>query len=242
MKYLLQIICISLFFMGCSSDKKNIKTPDVQEIVVIEDGYKTNADGELIIDDQDVKGQTVATAKEQSADARQNVGDGSQIKVMYDGFGNKTITRFFYNHPLIAGIVSKISSTGKIKTFIYGKGGEVKTLAQNAGDLAQTATADEIAKLAGIFSVRKQESNVLNADYEQENLPTTMANLENSIEPPPINQDVKESQNVMEKVETENAQPSKVVTAKVADNTFMDEFEQRQKKSLTAKKKSAKKE
>ncbi|MEO6587891.1 MAG: hypothetical protein ABIP06_01070, partial [Pyrinomonadaceae bacterium] len=83
--------------------------------------------------------------------------DNSKISLVTDRYGNTIETRTFNEDPQLAQIVLQTSADGKIKVFVYGQNGDVKSVPENMLDKIMTAPANEIASAAGI-SVARRES------------------------------------------------------------------------------------
>ena len=151
------LLCLSA---SCSSFDNN-EGAIARDEVIIDDGYKTAADGAIIIDDADFEGKTnsIAVSRKGSEEITQIAKDGSQINVMYDSYGNKVETRKFNNNPLLKFVLLRTSVDGSKQVFVYGQRGEVKSLPENMLNKILTAPANELANSAGIFESFKQNSS-----------------------------------------------------------------------------------
>ena len=151
------ILIILLLTASCSS----VKTETAQKPeVMIEDGYKTSENGDLLIEDKDIKPvqEAIVTTKENSQQNNIVAYDGSKISVMLDGYGNKSETRYFDNHPRLQMILLRTAANGEKQVFVYGQNGEVKDLPPSMLDKALTLTADDLAKASGITESRKPQT------------------------------------------------------------------------------------
>lgn len=151
------ILIILLFAASCSS----VKTETAQKPeVMIEDGYKTSENGELLIEDKDIKPvqEAVVTTRANSQQSNIVAYDGSKISVMLDGFGNKSETRYFDNHPQLQMVLLRTAANGEKQIFVYGQNGEVKDLPPNIANSAMTAPADDLVKASGITESRKPQT------------------------------------------------------------------------------------
>ena len=91
---------------------------------------------------------------------------------MYDGFGNKTETRFFDNNLLLQNIIVRTSVKGEKQIFVFGQNGEVKQeLPAEMASKVLTAPANELATAAGIYEGRKQRKMPI--ENQQMNKPLT---------------------------------------------------------------------
>jgi hypothetical protein len=81
--------------------------------------------------------------------------DNSRLNTMYDGFGNKTEARCFNNHPRLTCIVLTSALNGQRKVHVYGQNGDIKELPENLLDKVTTASAEELANMAGIYATRQ---------------------------------------------------------------------------------------
>lgn len=126
----------------------------------MDDGYTTNGEGEVVIEDKDVKQiqEAVVTAKQNSQPVEFVAADGSKIKLMVDGYGNTSEMRYFDNDPKLELILLQTSVRGQKQVFVYGRNGEVKDLPPNMIDYAMTSPSKELANAAGIYEGKKQET------------------------------------------------------------------------------------
>lgn len=170
--YFLTILILSLL-TACSSFRGDEASSGAQEEVVFDDGYKTSPDGEIIIDDQSFAGKEtgLVVTEKNLPNITQIARDGSQIKIMYDGFGNKTETRTFENNPLLKTVLLRTDVDGKRRVFVYGQNGDVKSLPDDMLDKVLTAAPTDLASSAGIVAPVKE-------------MPVITQNVEPSYAPP----------------------------------------------------------
>lgn len=173
----LLITIISIFIAASCSDGGKSGTANKKEIF-IKDDYRTTKNGELLIDDRDFQHaqKPIATSRVGSQDTPKPIADNSQISTMIDGFGNKTETRIFVNHPLLQRIVVRTFAGGRKKVFVYGNNGDVNGLPTNIINKAMTASANELANSAGISNKRDSQNEpffltILQAKSEETLLP-----------------------------------------------------------------------
>lgn len=152
------ILIILVFSVACSSEKA--KSGDQNAEVVIEDGYKTTDENELVIEDKDLKHiqDAVVTAKENSAPNNTVAFDGSKISVMLDGYGNKSETRYFDNHPRVQMILLRTAANGDKQLFVYGQNGVVRDLPPDLANRAMALSADELAQAANITESKREQT------------------------------------------------------------------------------------
>lgn len=150
---LLTIALLSPFFVSCSQTS-GVK---FSEQVIIDDAYKAAPTGEIVIDDQSFAaneenyGQRAAYKEITKINA-----DNSRVTTMYDGFGNKTETRYFDNNPLLSSLTVRTSAAGEKIVSVAAQNGSVKMLPKNLFDSALTAPANDLAAAAGIFEGRRE--------------------------------------------------------------------------------------
>lgn len=159
MKKILIIAVFVFIAASCSGDTDKSVAGDRKEVFV-KDNYRTTKNGELLVDDRDFQHaqKPVATSRAVSKEKPKPAADNSQISTMFDGFGNKTETRVFSNHPLLQRIVVRTSTNGHKKVFVYGNNGDVNGLAAGLHYRALTASANELAKSVGLLNGRDRES------------------------------------------------------------------------------------
>ncbi|MEZ5345400.1 MAG: hypothetical protein R2681_18460 [Pyrinomonadaceae bacterium] len=142
----------AVYLNGATAEHKPSKRKDVQEVVIFDDDYKTDKNGNLLLDDGDFPSEILTVATESGETAEVIRGGSSMTQIMTDGFGNKTIMRFFYDHPLVAGIVSRVSASGAETIHVFGKNGLAKLLPASFKDSVMSVTGDELARQAQIYS------------------------------------------------------------------------------------------
>jgi len=181
--YILIIVLVALS-VSCSSEK-SVATNTEKPEVVIEDGYKTTGEGELVIEDKDLKHiqEAVVTSKENSQQNNIVAYDGSKISVMLDGFGNKSETRYFDNDPKLQMILLRTAANGERQAFVYGQNGEVKDVPPAMLDKVMSLPAAELAQAANIYESKKERA--LSQNYTTVSMPTTAMTSMQSL---PVNQ------------------------------------------------------
>lgn len=143
---------------SCSNSDNAESSSAQSDEVVFDDGYKTTVEGEIVIDDESFEGKekAIETDGKSSQEITRIAQDGSKLEVMYDGFGNKTETRYFYNNQLLRQILLRTRADGSRQVFVYGQNGTVESLPDNMLDKVLTAPASELANAAGIFEGLKE--------------------------------------------------------------------------------------
>lgn len=152
---MVMVLLISFSLLtACSSSGKEEASSDAAAEVVFDDGYRTSTAGEIIIDDQSFAGKEtgLVVTEKNIPNVTQIARDGSQIKIMYDGFGNKTETRTFDNNPLLKTVLLRTDVDGKRQVFVYGQNGDVKSLPADMLDKVLTAAPSDLASSAGIVA------------------------------------------------------------------------------------------
>lgn len=148
------LISFVILFSACT---KTSEQSAVREKIFLDDGTGGKNEGEVEIEQSSVKDAEtqISFSQEFHQNSDETESGGTQVSTMYDGFGNKIERRFFFQHPLLKAMVLRTSTNGQREVLIFGHNGEVKTVPQNMVDKAMTATADELAKSAGITMGRK---------------------------------------------------------------------------------------
>ncbi len=153
------VIAFSVFFFASCA-----KTDDAEssEEVVISDGYNAAPNGEIAIDDQSFAGADGQNSGQRSAyqERARMLADNSRVTTMYDGYGNKTETRFFDNNPLVLSITVRTSAAGEKNVSVYAQNGTVNQLPENMFDRVLSAPANDLAAAAGIFEGRREPAIV----------------------------------------------------------------------------------
>ncbi|HYP49374.1 MAG TPA: hypothetical protein VEQ34_00430, partial [Pyrinomonadaceae bacterium] len=80
----------------------------------------------------------------------------TEVYELFDGFGNKTETRVFKDHPRLTSVMVATTAQGEQTVEVYGQNGERKQLSADMVEKVLKGTGDEIADAAGIFQTKKQ--------------------------------------------------------------------------------------
>lgn len=154
-------VCLSIVIFVSLSLACSSRSAESEE-VFIDDGYKT---GDKIADKEEIvfndlsfegKNSTASQSRSGSQGITRIAPDSSQIKTMYDAFGNKTETRIFDGNPLLQVIAVRTSVNGDKQVSVFGQNGTVATLPAGMLDKILTAPASELAAAAGIFEGRRE--------------------------------------------------------------------------------------
>jgi hypothetical protein len=186
-----------------------------REIVItdadFEKGKSKNDVNELVITDGDLVDykEVIATSEESRVGEVRKLGDNSEVSTMFDGYGNKTLTRQFQDHSRIKKIVLRINATGAGRIFVYGQNGVVENLPEKMANNVLNSSADELANLANIYETREQRDRKIleKAQRKRDELkpkpssenPINNENVEFPKETPPKGADDKETENSEEK-------------------------------------------
>lgn len=193
-----------ILFSGCLK----INQPAERENVFLDDGQGGQKDGEITLDESEVKDAETQASIERNSyqEGDTTESDGTKITTMYDGFGNKTERRFFYRHPILEAMVLRTSTDGQKEILLFGHNGEVKSVPQNMIDKAMIATADELAKAAGILEGRKPKDSYLGFTEPQNDtaLSTPTVSSFQNIERESVKSEIAEKQ-ISENPKTKNA-------------------------------------
>ena len=157
LKIYFYILLLSLSASSFSACATGEASSGQREQVVLDDGGGNAAnDDEITISEKDLNDLNlhIPTSKPNSREAVKIAADRSEITTMYDGYGNKTETRYFKGHSRLKFILVRTSASGETQTFVYGYGNEVKNLPENLADKALNASADELANAAGVYETQ----------------------------------------------------------------------------------------
>jgi hypothetical protein len=143
------LICLA----SCSSSTKQ---KEISLAIPAEDSVQYDPN-EVRFDD--IKSLDVSTAAKSEQESQRSVisagGDNSNITVMVDNFGNKVESREFRFHSKILYVNITTTADGRREIKVWGKNGEIKILPDSMSARALTASGDEIANAAGIYSGRQ---------------------------------------------------------------------------------------
>lgn len=151
--YLLLIVVFSVLMSACSIGEAS---SGGRQEVVFDDGSGRQNPNEIVITNDDLNRKEILEISGGKKTQEQTVtaGDKSKITTTFDGYGNKTETRCFVNHPRLDCVVVMTPANGKKQTLVYPVGSRAKDLPENEAEKALTASADELAILAGVRETR----------------------------------------------------------------------------------------
>lgn len=160
------IIFVSLF-SACSNSGSS-----KNEVIFIDDGFKTAGKDEVVIDDASFKSGSSAYSQSRtgSRETTRIASDGSRLATAYDAYGNKTETRVFDDNPLLQMITLHTSASGEKQISVFAQNGDAKQLPANMLDKALTAPANELASAAGIFEGRRKNAQPMIVQTSQPQL------------------------------------------------------------------------
>jgi hypothetical protein len=152
--YLFSLIILVSLSISCSKNE-----PEQFEVVVFDDGYKTNEKGEVVFEDNTFAGsEPVSMTKESSQEMTRTLSDTSKITVMYDGFGNKTEIRIFNNDMRLRQVILRSFADGRKQVFVYGQNGMVSPLPAEMIDEVMNTPSSAIASAAGILEGKPRQT------------------------------------------------------------------------------------
>lgn len=150
---LILFLTFSAFFTACTS----IKSTELKEVTFEE----RNENGEIVVTEEDLHPKQLLTSKGNRTDPNLTLNDKSEIVTMYDGYGNKTQTRYFKGHSRVQLVVVR-SGTDKTKqVFVYGFDDETIQMDDKFSEVALSGSGDEIANAAGLKTNRPFKSSLL---------------------------------------------------------------------------------
>lgn len=171
---------------GCSGSQA---APQQPEEVVLDKDYNSKT-GEIVIDDSafNDKSVQVSTDSLSKDEGARTLTDKSRIETLVDGFGNKSETRYFPGHPRIKFVLVRtgIDKTRTVTVYGYGDARNVDEL----GNIALTASADELADKAKLYNTRglknSKPENFMKREETPQPLPSSQFPLINKTAQPQI--------------------------------------------------------
>jgi hypothetical protein len=149
--FLLLVVSSSVLFSSCTS----VESKNSEEVVIDSSSRVANEQEEVVISDADLqdKNKQISTVQEVTGQAKRLLPDESVIETLIDGFGNKTETRYFKEHPRLRLIILRTSAEGNQEVTVYGYESDTAKIA-DLGEKALTASGDEIANAAQLVATR----------------------------------------------------------------------------------------
>jgi hypothetical protein len=190
------MLCIGVSYV--TVHRIEVEGMEIQEEALIT-AYMNKAQNENLADaelsDAGQESENVLPVQQSSQEVTKILEDGSKVNTMYDGFGNKTETRCFINHPRLKCVILNAALDRPSRVRVFGQNGEIKDLPENMFEKAATASPDELANSAGIYATRQQAAQILSAQTNAAPTPYRVP-LDNkvSIENVPTEQAANESQ------------------------------------------------
>jgi hypothetical protein len=168
-KNLLQIsiIILAATLSGCSSYFNGKSATEKRVDIIIADTYNKYQNKEIVfermtMDFPEWQEETIVIAENAGKEISQLQADGSEINTLYDGYGNKTETRNFFNDKLIKFVVVKTTADGRQKAFVYAQNGEVKILPEEFLAKILLLSGDDIARSVEINDGRQENEGLKN--------------------------------------------------------------------------------
>lgn len=158
MKQNLLLIILFLLIGLTSACSVKDKQPTIAMPDINIENVKSGNEG--ISNDSKVRAENkqVPTFGEKQKDQTYTDKEGSTVRVSYDAYQNKTITRYFFNDPNLKMLIITETTDGTKEGVVYGHNNEHKNLPSDLIDQAATAPGSEIASKVGII-LTKRESN-----------------------------------------------------------------------------------
>ncbi len=210
-------IIISVFFsLACSKSK----IESSKEVVFIDDGYQATSNNEVVFEESASRENSKSVNEKSFVLPEKNVTntDRAMITTMFDGAGNKTETRFFDDDLLVRTIMVRTSVKGEKQVMVFAQNGTVKTLPANKQISALTASASEIAAVAGIFEGRKEAPKPITIQTEQKP-ESNFAALKSPVATAPIEQvEAQTPEDVSDQV-TKPTSENPIITKRKTENT-----------------------
>ena len=208
---------------GCSYYFENKSATERRVDMIIAESYSKYEDRDitferLTIDFTPYHEPPVIISNANHQESSRLIADGSQVNTLFDGFGNKTETRYFFNDPLIKFVIVKTSAKGEQQAFVYAQNGEVKSVPEEFLERIMFSGADEIAGKVEIYEGRKDKELLVNAGKTQvaQPIPTENQNdIKSQLNP-------QETPNVVE-VKKENQPQTKNENTEIKENIIEEE-------------------
>ena len=156
MTFKIQLLFLVLSLTLISACTISEASSESRQELVIDDQSQQENPNEITITEDDVKRQVLQNLSTGTNSPEQTIiaDDKSKITTTFDGYGNKTETRCFVNHPRLDCVAVMTSANGKKQTLVYPVGSGAKNLPENSAVKALTASADELANLVGVSETR----------------------------------------------------------------------------------------
>lgn len=229
-------LTFSAFFMGCTS----VESTEFKE-VTLED---RNENGEIIVTEEDLQPKQILTSKGNKTEPNLTLNDKSEIVTMYDGYGNKTETRYFKGHSRVQLVVVRSAMDKTKQVFVYGFDDETIQMDGKFSEVALNGSGDEIANAADLKTTRPFKSSLLSvkatpipSKVETETFPAeSLAQTQKSETVIPKEQ-TKESGNDLNQIEQVAKENQKLLTKSEKSSVEKQDFQlnSRNKKRLPKK-------
>lgn len=134
-------------------DEKTLDMPDLK----VEKG---NTGNEVVFDDAGFEKQktTVSTFGDAKQPQTYIDKDGSEVRISFDGAGNKIGIRKFFNHQNLTFLQLTETTDGTKEGIVFGYNGEKKRLSPELLENALTISGDDLAGKAGIYGSKREKS------------------------------------------------------------------------------------
>lgn len=147
----LSLLTLAAFFSACGS----LRSTQMNEVSI----QDANNSGDVVITNHDIKPKQVLKPKESRTEPKQILADESELVTMFDGYGNKTETRYFKGHPRLQLVQVRTATDETKQILVYGFGTEIVSMPAEFAAIALNASGDEIANIAGLKTTRPFKSS-----------------------------------------------------------------------------------
>lgn len=148
--FCLFLLSVTALFSACSQSRA-VNSGEV----VLEEKTENLAGGVVLTDKtEEIQSSQEADTRKPAVEPTLTFADKSELVTMFDGYGNKTETRYFKGHPRLQLVTIRTAAGGMKQVIVYGFGSDVKMMPEEFAEKALTASATEIANAAELKTTR----------------------------------------------------------------------------------------
>ena len=147
---------------GDASAKKEVVFDDAAHIAAADEVVLSDAEAASGNSSDQIAAETAAAAAARKIEPLKILADNSELETAYDGYGSKSETRYFKNHPRLKFVMVRTATDGTRQVFVYGYASGPALMPEDFSEKALSAPADEIANAAGLKARRGDETQITN--------------------------------------------------------------------------------
>lgn len=166
------IMLLTVNISGCSYYFNSKSATERRIDIIIAETYNKYQDREMVFENltadfPEYNEEIIDLVSIKEKETLETQKDGSQLNTLFDGYGNKTQIRTFFDDGLVKFVIVKTFSDGGQQALVFAQNGEIKVVPDELINKFLTLSGKEIAKIVGIIEGRKENEFLANLREKQ---------------------------------------------------------------------------